>query len=133
MTRLTSVLPLLAMVAWTTGAPGATASALQDETAFVQSNCAACHATGAQERVSPLKAAIPFAELAGNPAVSALALRVMLQTSHRTMPNLSLTPDQTAAVIAYILNLRGSSLPISPGLTQINDRNGNDSQDSRSH
>lgn len=74
--------------------------------AFVRNNCAACHAVDGGGRLSPNDAAPPFSELAANPAVTALALSVMLQTSHQSMPNLRLTPDQTAMAIAYILAMR---------------------------
>lgn len=73
---------------------------------FVRANCATCHDVDAAGRSSPNDAAPPFSDLAANPAVTALALRVMLQTSHQSMPNFRLTPDQTAAVIAYILAMR---------------------------
>jgi hypothetical protein len=37
--------------------------------------------------------------------MTATALRVFLTTSHPKMPNLILTPDETADVIAYIVSL----------------------------
>ncbi len=115
-------LPILFLVAVLVSSTVPTISAgagSQEDAAFVRANCGGCHAVGRQDRTSPLKAAIPFADLAANPAISALALRVLLQTSHQTMPNLSLTPEQTTAVITYILDLRGASPQ--PGLTRIND------------
>jgi hypothetical protein len=42
-----------------------------------------------------------------DPSVSELSLRAFLQTSHATMPNLILTPEETDDLIAYILTLRG--------------------------
>jgi hypothetical protein len=38
--------------------------------------------------------------------MTATALRVFLTTSHPSMPNLILTPQDTTDVIAYILSLR---------------------------
>jgi hypothetical protein len=38
--------------------------------------------------------------------MTATALRVFLTSSHPKMPNLILSPQQTADVIAYILSLR---------------------------
>jgi hypothetical protein len=38
--------------------------------------------------------------------MTATALRVFLTSSHPKMPNLILTPEETADVIAYILSLR---------------------------
>jgi hypothetical protein len=128
MCRAIFVLSLLAVIAGSNSPAVVAASDLREEASFVQAHCG-CHATDQSERASPYEGAVPFAELARNPAVSALALRVMLQTSHRTMPNLSLTPEQTAMVVAYILGLRGGSPSMSRGLTQINDRIGSDGQD----
>ena len=41
------------------------------------------------------------------PSMTGTALTVWLRTSHPTMPNLQLTPAETADVIAYIESLRG--------------------------
>jgi hypothetical protein len=38
--------------------------------------------------------------------VTALSLRVYLQTPHATMPNIVLTPEETDDVISYILTLK---------------------------
>lgn len=132
MYRAILLLPLLALLGGSTIASVAAASDRGAEASFVQANCATCHAIGQFDHASPREGAVPFADLAGNPAVSALALRVMLQTSHQTMPNLRLTPDQTSMVITYVLGLRsGAALP-SRGLTQINDQAGDDRQNHKS-
>lgn len=127
MCRAILMLPLALSLAGSTFTPVLAGS--DPDTSFVQANCGTCHATGRLDHASPYEGAVPFADLAGNPAVSALALRVMLQTSHRAMPNLSLTPDQTAAVVAYILGLRGGAPTVPRGLTEINDRGGDGGQD----
>lgn len=129
MYRAILLLPLVALLGGSTIASVAAASDRSAEASFVQANCATCHATGQFDHTSPRDGAVPFAELAANPAVSALALRVMLQTSHQSMPNLRLTPDQMSMVVTYVLGLRrGAALP-SRGLTQINDQAGPDRQD----
>ncbi len=130
MRRAIFVLPLIAVLAGSNALPVVAAS--DPEAAFVQAHCGPCHATGQLDHVSPKEGAVPFAELARNPAISALALRVMLQTSHQTMPNLSLTPEQTAMVVTYILGLRSGSPSMSRGLTRINDRPGSDAHDQKS-
>ena len=38
--------------------------------------------------------------------MTGVALNAFLHTSHRTMPNLILTADQTNGIIAYILSLK---------------------------
>jgi hypothetical protein len=45
--------------------------------------------------------------IANMPSMTGTALTVWLRTSHPTMPNLQLTPSETADVIAYIESLRG--------------------------
>jgi hypothetical protein len=47
--------------------------------------------------------------IANTRGMTATALRVFLRTSHPKMPNLILTPEQTADVITYILSLRDSA------------------------
>ena len=54
----------------------------------------------------PLSDAPPFREVANAPGMTELALRAFLQTPHRTMPNILLTPEETDNVIAYILTLK---------------------------
>lgn len=120
MLRLITALSVVAILVSTSGPNVAAAAGSQEDAAFVRAICGPCHATARRDLRSPMPDAIPFADLAANPAVNALALRVMLQTSHQAMPNISLTPEQTATVIAYILDLRNP--PSQPGLTQINDQ-----------
>lgn len=48
-----------------------------------------------------------FVDIARMPAMTELAIKVFLQTSHPTMPNFVLTPDEIDSVTVYILNLRG--------------------------
>ena len=59
------------------------------------------------ELVDPDVGAPTFFEVIADPSVSELSLRAFLQTSHATMPNLILTPEETDDIIAYILTLRG--------------------------
>ena len=48
-----------------------------------------------------------FETVANTPGMTATALNAFLLTSHPKMPNLILSPEQSADVIAYILTLRG--------------------------
>ncbi len=129
MYRAILILPLLALLRLAPIVSVAAASDGGADAGFVQENCATCHAVGPSDHVSPREGAVPFADLAGNPAVTALALRVMLQTSHQTMPNLRLTPDQMSMVIGYVLGLRGGAAVPVRGLTRISDQAGNGRQD----
>lgn len=70
-----------------------------------EQRCAVCHAVRAGETISPNAAAASFTRVAATPGMTELALQAMLQTSHRTMPNLILDVDEMREVIAYILSL----------------------------
>jgi len=47
-----------------------------------------------------------FTGIADRHATTALSLRVFLQTSHPSMPNLILKPDETDSLVNYILSLK---------------------------
>jgi len=65
--------------------------------------CATCHTVGP----SPAHELPPaFFELAQNPATTESSLGFLLTHPHYAMPNLRLSGDETAAIIAYILSLR---------------------------
>jgi mono/diheme cytochrome c family protein len=79
---------------------------LQQGRALAQQVCAECHAVGPADARSPNALAPRFEAVAATPGMTAVALNVFLHTSHRAMPNLVLTPDQTNGIIAYILSLK---------------------------
>ncbi len=78
--------------------------------AFAREACNACHMAEAKQR-KPRRIVIgpAFRDIANAPSTTATSLRVFLMTSHPKMPNLILTPEETADVIAYILSLRAPS------------------------
>ena len=47
-----------------------------------------------------------FTAIADRRSTTALSLKVFLQTSHPTMPNLILKPDETDSLVNYILSLK---------------------------
>ena len=75
--------------------------------AFARKACQPCHAVEAEQR-TPRRIVIgpAFRDVANTSGMTATAIRVFLRTSHPKMPNLILTPEETEAVIAYILSLR---------------------------
>jgi cytochrome c len=75
--------------------------------AFAREACNACHVVEAEQR-APRRIVIgpAFRDIANTRGITATALRVFLTTSHPKMPNLILTREETADVIAYILSLR---------------------------
>jgi|SRR5579871_753713 len=72
--------------------------------------CAACHAVERGPSRSPYRAAPPFEQIANTRAMTALALRVALQSSHPVMPNVRLKESERTDVIAYLLSLKRLSL-----------------------
>jgi cytochrome c len=67
--------------------------------------CTACHVIeGTTAGAS--SAAPDFVAIANQPGTTALSVKVFLQTSHRSMPNLVLTPAQTGDLADYIISLK---------------------------
>lgn len=67
--------------------------------------CAACHRVAPGHEPASDVGAPQFPELAKEPGITALSLRVFLQTPHDRMPDLRLDRDETDDIIAYILSL----------------------------
>jgi mono/diheme cytochrome c family protein len=74
--------------------------------AYATSACAECHEVDAGMSFSPNPDAPSFQEVADTPGMTAQALTVWLQTSHPTMPDFIIKPDDMDNVIAYITSLR---------------------------
>ena len=74
---------------------------------LARGQCAECHAVRPAEPFSPNSAAPSFERIAGVLGISATAIKVMLRSSHATMPNVVLNEDETNDVVAYILSLPG--------------------------
>ena len=83
---------------------------------IAQLQCAACHVVAENQKYPPLleNPAPSFQGIAKRPQLSEVALRHFILTTHwdqktlpLSMPNPGLTPDDTAAVIRYILSLKG--------------------------
>ncbi|MES1179734.1 MAG: tetratricopeptide repeat protein, partial [Hyphomicrobium sp.] len=74
--------------------------------AYAQRNCAGCHNVLRTEAASPNKQAPSFKTVANTPGMTITALTVWSRTTHATMPNLVIAPDDMDDLIAYILSLR---------------------------
>jgi mono/diheme cytochrome c family protein len=74
--------------------------------ALAQQICAQCHAVQRNQARSPNEDAPRFQAIASVPGMTSIALSAALNTSHRTMPNIMLQPDERADIIAYILSLK---------------------------
>jgi mono/diheme cytochrome c family protein len=67
--------------------------------------CAECHAVRLDQR-SPNPAAPRFVDLAANSGLTDQLLRAVLQSPHKTMPNIMFTPAQMDDIVAYFASLR---------------------------
>ena len=87
----------------------ATAQELGSESAghdFAMQICAECHWVSDEQVVIPESEAPSFFQVAEDPAVTAISLRVFFGTPHHNMPDIMLSPTERDDVIAYILGLR---------------------------
>jgi len=73
---------------------------------FSRKVCAVCHFVEAEDLGLSWSGAPAFQEVADDPAVTEISLRVFLRTPHEDMPDLMLTPAETDDIIAYILSLK---------------------------
>ena len=67
--------------------------------------CTPCHADLAGQTNSPNRQAPSFEQIARVPGMTVTALTVALQTSHATMPNIMLEPNELRDVATYIVSL----------------------------
>jgi mono/diheme cytochrome c family protein len=74
--------------------------------AYAQKTCSGCHNVVRTGAASPNKDAPPFKQIANTPGMSITALTVWSRTSHPTMPNLVIPPNDMDNLIAYIMSLR---------------------------
>jgi mono/diheme cytochrome c family protein len=75
--------------------------------AFALEACSVCHVVAPQQRTPPRIAnAVSFRSIANTEGMTGMKLQAILSTPHAVMPNLILTPEEAADVIAYIMSLR---------------------------
>lgn len=74
---------------------------------FAEVHCSGCHEVVPGQPPRGQTKAPSFAAVADDPAVTEIALRAFLQSSHANMPDIRLTHDQATDVIAYLISLRG--------------------------
>ena len=67
--------------------------------------CSACHQISTTSPPGRNPAAPSFVDISRMPSTSELAIKVFLRTSHPTMPNFILSPEEINSVTAYILSL----------------------------
>ena len=82
---------------------------------YAREVCSPCHAVTAEQASRRRIVIAPdFQAIANTPGMTATALRAFLQTPHPKMPNLILSPEQSADVIAFLLSLRERSPDAKP-------------------
>ena len=75
--------------------------------AFAREICLPCHVVEAGKPAPRMLVIGPaFREIANTPGMTAMALHAFFASPHPKMPNLILTQQEAADVIAYILSLR---------------------------
>lgn len=73
---------------------------------YAKRNCSSCHGVLKDDVSSPSPESVPFSILAQSVGITRTSLRVFLQTSHSTMPNLIVKGEDADNLIAYILSLK---------------------------
>ncbi len=68
--------------------------------------CVNCHVIDPASHAATSTGAPPFKAIANTKSITALSLRVFLQTPHNRMPDLHLTREETDDLIGYIFSLR---------------------------
>lgn len=99
-----------ALIAILLGALPAVAQALPGDRyagqTLVREVCAACHFVERDDMGDSWADAPAFQDMADDPAITAISLRVFLRSWHQNMPNLMLSEAETDDVIAFILSLK---------------------------
>lgn len=73
---------------------------------YAKKVCAECHAVADNVTLSPNSSARAFEDIANDPKMTAIALKVWFQTSHPTMPDFILKREDLDNLIAYIHSLK---------------------------
>jgi len=74
---------------------------------LAETTCGVCHQIDAASPQSPNPDAPSFVEISRMTSMTVLAIKVFLRSSHASMPNIILTPEETDSVAAYIVSLAG--------------------------
>jgi mono/diheme cytochrome c family protein len=115
MTKLTNSTALLVSIGFLSAAQtisGMEASSPQSVDPSVgrhlaETVCSTCHQISATSPPGKNPAAPSFVDISRMPSTSELAIKVFLRTSHPTMPNFILSPEEIDSVTPYILSLAG--------------------------
>ena len=76
---------------------------------YAKSVCSGCHGISAEP--SPMPKATRFREVSDRPGMTGTALRVWMESTHPTMPNIIVAKQDMLNVVAYILDLKDRDEP----------------------
>jgi mono/diheme cytochrome c family protein len=116
------VLPIIACMALLYASSAAAQAFGDAEAGYVVASeqCALCHAIAPEESsVLPVPDAPSFADVADTPGMTAMALFAWMTTSHPTMPDIVLPPEELRNVVAYILSLQTQQYPCAVTLCRL--------------
>jgi mono/diheme cytochrome c family protein len=74
---------------------------------LAETTCNACHQIGTASSQGAKPVAPSFLDISRMPSTNELAIKVFLRSSHPTMPNIILSPEEIDSVAAYIVGLAG--------------------------
>jgi len=106
MGRLSGWVVLAVVCAMPAGASAQETGDAKEGLTMARQVCSSCHGVERGDAFSPNVLAPTFDRIAGTPGMTETALSVALQTSHKSMPNLILKPDEIDDISAYILSLQ---------------------------
>jgi len=106
--NIQTIFVLIAFVISATCASAAEVGNAEHGLRIAREQCAECHLIEKENGLSTNRNAPTFTKIANTPGMTAIALRVVLNASHRSMPNFVIKDDEADSIIAYILSLRGS-------------------------
>ena len=73
---------------------------------IAKTQCVACHQITPDVPAENQKSGAPgFVDVARMPSTTELSIKVFLRSSHRSMPNFILSPEETDSIAAYIVSL----------------------------
>ena len=72
---------------------------------LAETTCSVCHQIDAASPESPNPDAPSFVDISRMASMTELAIKVFLRSSHPTMPNIILAPEEIDSVAAYIVSL----------------------------
>lgn len=106
MTRLAILRALIAWAGFVTAAATAQTADPSIGRRIAETTCRECHQIdSASPNAEPRTGAPSFVAISRMSSMTELAIKVFLQTSHPTMPNIVMTPEEIDSVAAYIKSL----------------------------